>query len=33
MLVFFNRDAVLSKGRVPFECQGNEFIEEEEFKI
>lgn len=33
MLVFFNKNEVLSKGRVPFECQGSVFIEEAEFKI
>ena len=33
LLIFFNRDEILSTINIPFKCQGGVFIEEDEFKI
>jgi hypothetical protein len=33
LLIFFNRDEILSTVNIPFRCQGGVFIEEVEFKI
>ena len=33
LLIFFNRDEILSTVNIPFRCQGGLFIEEAEFKI
>lgn len=32
-LYYFTKDGILSKNKLPYECEGSVFIKEEEFKL
>lgn len=32
-LLYFNKEIILSKNKLPYKCEGSVFITEEEFKI